>query len=283
MSSAFTVLPMSQEVRLKAGDVYEGTITVSNPANSDDDFSYLAEVTPYSVLDGEYKADLATKNNMSQIVDWITIENPSGKIAPNESVKLRFKITVPGNAPGGGQYATIAIRSNDDFEASDGGAVQNIFQMASIIYANIAGETVRKGEIVSAGIPGFSTSTPIYASVSLTNEGNVHEKAITTITVKNAFNGEQIFPGEDEQNIFIEYIMPGTSRYLTRSIDRLSSLGVYQVEQTVEYLGETSNISQTVIICPVWFLLLIMATIAAFIVTIVKLLQRKVKFKKAGS
>lgn len=282
MSSAFTVLPMSQEVRLKAGDVYEGTITVSNPANSDDDFSYLAEVTPYSVLDGEYKADLATKNNMSQIVDWITIENPSGKIAPNESVKLRFKITVPGNAPGGGQYATIAIRSNDDFEASDGGAVQNIFQMASIIYANIAGETMRKGEIVSAGIPGFSTSTPIYASVSLTNEGNVHEKAITTITVKNAFNGEQIFPGEDEQNIFIEYIMPGTSRYLTRSIDRLSSLGVYQVEQTVEYLGETSNISQTVIICPIWFLLLIMATIAAFIVTIVKLLQRKVKFKKAA-
>ena len=281
MSSAFTVLPMSQEVRLKAGDVYEGTITISNPANSDDDFSYLAEVTPYSVLDGEYKADLATKNNMSQIVDWITIENPSGKIAPNESVKLRFKITVPGNAPGGGQYATIGIRSNDDFEASDGGAVQNIFQMASIIYANIAGETVRKGEIVSAGIPGFSTSTPIYASVSLTNEGNVHEKAITTITVKNAFSGEQIFPGEDEQNVFIEYIMPGTSRYLTRSIDRLSSLGVYQVEQTVEYLGETSNVSQTVIICPIWFLLLIMATIAAFIVTIIKLLQRKVKFKKA--
>lgn len=280
MASAFTLLPMSQELSLTAGEIFEGKITVSNPADATEDFSYLVEVSPYSVSGGEYLADLETKNNHTLLADWIEVEKPSGILKPNESVNIKYKITVPLKAPAGGQYAAISVRSNNQTSSTVSAHIENIFQMASVIFANVSGETVHSGEIVSNTMPAFSTVTPVFSKISLTNGGNVHEKATTTITVKNVFGGGQVFPLEGEQNSFVDYVMPESSRYITRSIDRLAGLGVYEVNQTVEYLGETSSLSQIVIVCPIWFLVLVMATIAALIVTVVTMVRKRIKLKR---
>ena len=73
--NTFTIMPMSQRVNLKPGDVYEGSISIVNPADATSDFNYKVTVTPYSVKDGDYKADLATQNNRSEMVKWITVES----------------------------------------------------------------------------------------------------------------------------------------------------------------------------------------------------------------
>ncbi|MDO4507850.1 MAG: hypothetical protein Q4B65_00440 [Candidatus Saccharibacteria bacterium] len=280
--NAFTVLPMSQAINLKAGEVYEGSITVANPADATENFEYLVSVSPYAVLDENYTADFSSESDWSQIVEWTTIEEPTGSLEPNEVRKVNFKITVPETAPAGGQYAAITVRSNKEVSEGSGVSVQNVFEMASIVFAQVEGETVHSGEVLENNIPGFSATNPVSISAKLNNSGNVHESAITSITVKNVLTGEQIFPSRDSgAEQYLEYIMPGTTRYLVREISGTADLGVYEVTQSISYIGETSSVTQRIIFCPIWFMVLAFMTVAALGWTIFKLIRRR-KAKKAA-
>lgn len=273
-SNAFTLMPMNQNIALNPGEVYEGSITVINPSYSKDDFNYKVSVTPYGVIGEEYTADLLSESDRTAIAKWITIKNPTGTVKPNESEEIKFTITVPENVPAGGQYATIAVSSNDEAGKDNGVSVQNVFEMASIIYANVAGETIHDGEIKENNIPGFVLSNPVTVSALLTNNGNVHEVAAFTITVSNFFTGDVILPTEDNNGEFSEYIMPETTRYTEREIGDLPALGVVKISQTINYSGQVSKVEKNVFICPIWFMALVLLTIAAIVTTIVLLVKK---------
>jgi hypothetical protein len=278
----FTVTPMSQRVSLKPGEVYNGSITIINPVNSESDFNYKATVTPYSVVGEDYAADLATKSNYNMMTDWVKIEEPTGTLKPNNSKEIKFSIKVPENAPAGGQYATIAISQDQSTDAKDGGvAVNNVFEMASLIYAEVAGETKHETEIIENQIPGFVTSAPITLKALLKNEGNVHETATIVIEAKDFFTGNVIVETENDANRYTELVMPETTRAVERNInENLPALGVVHIEQTIYYNGEQSVTTRDVIICPVWFMILLGVTITAIVGTIVMIVRKHHKKKK---
>ncbi len=275
----FTVMPMNQTLTLTPGEEYEGSITVTNPADAKNDFSYKINVTPYSVIGEEYAADLATKTNLSAIVDWITIENPKGTLKPNSSTKINFKIKVPEDAAGGGQYAAITVSSNDNQTSSEDLAVENVFEMASVVYATVNGEINHVGEIKENSVPAFSPTTPVKVTARISNNGNVHENATVKIEAKNFFTGETILPTDENNGQYSEMIMPGTERYAVREVGNLPEFGVVQVEQTVYYLGMSSVESVNVIICPIWFLVLMIVTLGAIIAAIVRAIFKRRKNK----
>lgn len=266
----FTVTPMSQRINLKPGETYTGSIIVVNPDNAKKDFVYKAEVSAYGVVGEDYSVDFLTSNDHTQITKWITIENPTGSIKANSSTKINFTIRVPETAPAGGQYAAILVSSANDDVGSDGLAVKNIFEMASLIYAGIEGETTRKGEIIDNSVPGFVTTTPIEVSAAVKNEGNVHEIAKVSLEVKSFFSPVTIYPADGESGIIEEVIMPDTTRLISRNIDGISSLGIYDVTQTVNYMGAISTTHKIVVACPIWFLVLFILTVSAIIFSIVK-------------
>lgn len=265
MSSAFTVVPMSQHIRLEAGKVYEGEITVANPADATSDFHYAVDVNPYSVIDEFNTADLATQSDRSEIVKWIEIENPTGVIKPNEVAKVKYKINVPITAPGGGQYAALGVRSNEEATATSGASVQNVFELASLIFAEVAGDTKHEGRILENTIPGFVTNGQPVVSALLTNTGNVHETAQVEIKVKNAITQEVIFPKDDQNGEFNELVMPGATRYVTREISDMPMLGVFSVTQNISFLGDVSENTATMVACPIWFMVLMIVTLGAII------------------
>lgn len=278
----FTVTPMSQRVSLKPGEVYNGSITIINPVNSENDFSYKIEVTPYSVVGEDYAADLATRSNYNMMVDWVKVEEPTGTIKPNNSKEVKYTITVPKDAPAGGQYATIAVSQDQSSAAKDGGvAVNNVFEMASLIYAEVAGETKHETEILENEIPGFVTSAPITLKALLKNAGNVHETATVVIVAKDFFTGNVVVETEDDANMYTELVMPETTRAVERNInENLPALGVIHVEQTIYYNGEQSVATKDVIICPIWFMILLGVTIAAIVGTVVMIVRKHHKKKK---
>lgn len=266
MENAFTVLPMSQNFSLQSGETFTGKITVVNPSTSTSDFSYIVSVAPYNVVGEDYQADIANVSTYSQIADWITIANPTGTISPNASQDVEFTITVPDNAPAGGQYALIMVSSDPDAKSSEGVSINNVFAIGSVIYADIAGETTHEGSIIENNIPEFSTTTPVTISALIDNHGNVHENAIFALTVTNAITGEKIFPtDQDTNNRFSEIIMPETTRYITRNIDNLPALGIIKVEQTIYYNNDVSTVTKNLIICPVWFLFLLVAVFISIV------------------
>ena len=275
-TNVFTITPMNQDFELEAGQVYTGSILVSNPSTAANDFHYKVTVSPYSVIGEEYAADLETFSNRSQIVDWIKVDNPTGVLKPNETAEVKFTITVPESAPAGGQYAALMVGSDNDTVVSEGLSINNVFEMASLVYAKVAGETVHAGEVSEITIPGFVASTPIAASALITNDGNVHETARIALEVRSAFSSTPIYPAPGESGVLTEVIMPESTRYITRNIDGISPLGIYNITETINYLGQNTTFSQTVLVCPIWFMVLSIVTITAVAVAIV----RNIKFRR---
>ena len=279
-SNMFTIMPMSQKFRLAPGETYEGEIMVVNPAAAENDFEYRVSVTPYAVTGSDYAVDLATRSTQSAIVDWIKLENTTGKVSPNGTDTIKFTITVPEDAPGGGQYATISVGSNAKSVGGDGVAVKNIFEMASIIYGEVEGDIHHEGAILENRIPGFSTTTPITVAATIENTGNVHDTATIAIKATNFFTGEVILPTEDNEGKYVEVIMPDTERFITREINNLPAVGVVHIEQSVYYLGASSVEVRNVIICPIWFMLLVLVTLGALVGAVVYAVRRHRKKKQ---
>ena len=271
-NNSFTVLPMSQRFSLEPGKTYTGSLSIVNPADATEDFLYSISVSPYGVMGEDYTADLVTVTNHSEIVKWIKISEPKGRVKPNETKEVEFTITVPENAAAGGQYAAIAVSSNEAASASEGVAVRTVFELASLVYASVSGKTEHKGEILENNIPGFVVSAPITLSALISNEGNVHEDATFIITVSNFFTGQVILPTEDNEGHYNELIMPETTREVTRQINDLPALGIMKVSQTIYYQGDYKTLEKNVIICPIWFLFLVGLTILAIIGTIIRLI-----------
>ena len=166
-TNIFTVTPMNQSLDLEAGKTYTGSIIVANPANAAEDFYYKVSISPYSVIGNDYKVDLVATSGRSEITNWIKIENPKGVLKPNETTEVKYTIKVPETAPAGGQYAALTVSSDKNATASNGLAVNNVFEMASIIYAKVAGDTVRAGEVTEIATPGFITGMPITTTATI--------------------------------------------------------------------------------------------------------------------
>lgn len=279
-SNMFTILPMSQRFSLKPGETYEGSITVVNPVDATEDFAYKTAIVPYGVSGEDYQADLVTDSDHTMIAKWIKIEEPTGKVKPNESKKVNFTITVPKDAPAGGQYAAITVTSDNDAKSGDGVTVQNVFEMASIIYGTVAGETKHEGQVEENNIPGFVVNTPVVLSAKITNSGNVHADATFIISVSDFFTGRVILPTEENEGEYNEIIMPDTTRVVEREINNLPALGVVKVNQTIYYNGNVSTEERNIIICPIWFMALVAVTLCAIIGTIVHLIRKHRKNKK---
>ena len=279
--NVFTVTPMSQRMtNLKPGETYEGLITIGVPVNSKKEFKLNFSVAPYGVSGEDYNADLITESDRTQIVNWITIEESDMTIKPNERKEVHYKIKVPETAPAGGQYAAIIVTEKPEKEKDEGVTVNNIFEMASLIYADVEGETVHEGEILENNISGFVTGAPIMVGALVNNNGNIHESATITIEAKDFFTGAVIVGSDDVSGHYSELVMPETTRRIEREIrEGLPALGIIHVEQKIDYNGKTSVEAKNVIICPIWFLVLIIAVIASLVFVIIRIVRKHRKNK----
>ncbi|MBR3322363.1 hypothetical protein IKG05_01850 [Candidatus Saccharibacteria bacterium] len=279
----FSVLPMTQRFTMQGGETYTGSITVVNPMTATEDFAYLVTVTPYNVIGTNYAADLTTRNLFTEIADWITIENPTGIIHPNENVQVNYTITVPENVHGGGQYATLLVSSDPSVVTTkaDAATVNNVYQLASVIYADIGGEITREGSVITNEIPGFSANPSITLAATIENKGNVHQDAITRVNITNAFTGELIFPeDESESSEFSDLIMPESTRYVTHEISDLPMVGLFNVQQTIYFNDIPYTAESQLFICPFWLLFVIFFVFSFTIIgTITGILHHRRKRK----
>ena len=273
-SDKFLITPMTQKMELKAGESYTGTIKVANPADASREFSFEAEVSPYGVVGEDYTVDLKTKSNHSMIADWISLEDADGTLKPNEATNIKYTISVPEDAPAGAQYATIVVSQNKDEAKKEGMNVDNIVEMASIIYGEVEGETVMDGHILANEVPGFSTTAPILVSARFDNHGNVYDSAMITITAKNNLTGEVYLPTETNEGVYEELILPDTTREVKRNVEGLPFLGIVHIEQSINYNGETSKVERDVIICPVWFMVLFATVVMALFALVLRLVMK---------
>ena len=279
MKSMFTLLPMSQRISLSAGDTYQGSVTVANPVDAESDFSYNVVVTPYNVVGENYDADIANITTHSQIANWITIENPTGTLKPNEHAVVNFTINVPENVPAGGQYATILVSEDGSENANAGFSVSTTLQLASVIYADISGERVQGGTVEENNVPSFSFDPNIELTAIIKNEGNTHSDALFDISITNIFNGETIATNNND-NKYSEIIMPESSRYITHRVDNLPVLGFLHVNQTIYFNDIAYTTEKDLIVCPAWFIFLVLLTVMSAVAFVISRIHHHRKLRK---
>ena len=273
-TSAIAVSPMYQRVILTPGEKYEGVIKVSNPATSTIDLEYKVSIGSFSQhasedsIDDYGEVDIETVNNYNQIVNWVKLSNDTGVVEPNGTNVVNFVINVPKDAPAGGQYASLLVMRTNNQESTGSGnvSVQDQAQIASVIYAEVAGQTIRKGAILENNIPSFLLSSPLKVSSMVRNDGNVHTDAEYILQVWPLFSDEEICT--NEENAFTTLVMPETELYHQETCN-LPMFGIFRAKQTVRIFGEESIVEKTIIICPLWLILIALFAIVGIIVWIV--------------
>jgi hypothetical protein len=273
--SEMTVSPMYQKTVLVPGQTKHITFILANPSNSGQDLEYELELKPFSV-DNENSVSFTAKEDFSQIVDWITIDHTEGILKPNGRREIALTVEVPENAPAGGQYAAIIVRAKNDVK--EGQFINSIYEMAHLIYAEVAGETIHQGGIERMDVPSFLFSGDITGGVSVKNSGNVHAQVKQILKVYPLVGSEELFTNEEspQENL----VMPDATRYTNIAWEQTPSIGIFRVNYIAEFEGVKNELEKIVIICPLWLLIVILLLIAIIVFRIITSSKSSKKAKK---
>lgn len=265
--SVMVVSPMNQKIILTPGESKTMSLKISNPNTAKNELHYSVSVGSFG-YDSNDNIDTTSTTSYNQMMDWIELGADSGVVQPNESTTVSFTINVPENTPAGGQYATILIQDDTSIYSSGNSnvSIENIVQMASIIYAEVAGKTVDTGQILENDIPSISFTNQLEATSLVKNTGNVHTDAKYTFQVWPLLSDEEICTNEEDSETNL--IMPGMERYYTQTCT-VPLVGIFRAKQTVKIFGEESIIEKTIFVCPLWLLFIIIFAIAALIIWLI--------------
>lgn len=272
------IAPVKQKLKLVPGQSQVSSIKVRNIGT--DKFTYRVSVVPYSVVDEKYNANYENKNDYTKIYNWIKIDKKleTGTLEPGEEIDVPFTITVPSDLHFGGQYAAIMA------ETSDGGGDENsviktINRLGMILYADVTkGEINIDGKIINNTVNSFILEPPLTVSATVENTGNFETTATYTVKIWPFGSSETIY--NNEENPVKLDIIPKTRRYNSISWEEAPRLGIFTVEQKVEYPGiEASVVRKLVIICPLWFAILLFIIVAVLIIWLVSRIVKRKKGK----
>lgn len=168
--------------------------------------------------------------------------------------------------PLGGQYAAILVKMKENSDG-DGNIVMAEKQLGLIVYSSVAGQTRKEGSVVENKVPSFMFAPPISVTSVVENTGNVHADATYILQVYPFFGGEEVYT--NEENPEKRTILPETRRLNTITWEGAPQLGLFKVKQTVKFLDQTSVTEKVLFICPIWFLLIVLAIIFLVIFWIV--------------
>lgn len=262
--SRFSMSPMREKIILNPGETYTSSFSIHAADTITQPFYYKVYNQPYYRSE-DNQVVFEEHSNMSQIANWTTINSPmNGSLEPGESTSISFTIHVPEDAPAGGQYMTITVGSDSKEITENGGVnIQESIAIGYTVYAEIAGTTIRQGEIVSANVPSFLFSGNITGSSAIKNTGNVHGDAKYALQVFPLFSSEEIYTNEENPDIHL--ILPDRTLYSETTWKNTPALGIFNVIYTVEFEGVTTQIKKLIIKCPIWLLALIIFGIVALI------------------
>ena len=254
-----TLSPARQEVTFDPGVTYRSSITVTNSGDIEATFTTAAG-SYFPNEDGSLSYDV--ENNYSLLASWITFDQESYTLAAGESATVTFTIEVPEDAPGGGQYAAIYAVVGGESEA---GGIQSVSRVGSLLVARVNGDVNESGEVLLQSLPTVVLDGKLTPTASVVNTGNVNFTITSSLKVQDILSGNVIYSSADAGTEEI-YLYPGLTRTFSYSWDEMPSFGIFQVEYTLTFAGESHTVSRLVWAIPFWLVIVILAFLIFMIV-----------------
>ncbi|MDO4271954.1 MAG: hypothetical protein Q4C83_03185, partial [Candidatus Saccharibacteria bacterium] len=249
--------PASNRIELRSGQTYTGEMSVQN--TTDADMTIKTSVGSYSIIDNNYNSpNYDSPSKWSVIKDWIKIDKTDFVLAPGESQIIKYTVTTPADPPAGMQYATIFAENVPPKTDSGITATSRIGMVLSA--RMLDGETIEKASIQNDKIAGYQPTSPLKASFSVKNEGNIGADVTYSLKVKNAFNGSEVYSSESQTSS----VYPETTRNMSLKWDQVG-IGFYNVEMIINLNGREHTVKKLVCTVPVWIIILLAIAILSLI------------------
>lgn len=266
--------PKHIEEYIKPGETYRSTIDVQNNNDEVATITLTPKPLSYSPLENDYVPDYHSETDRTQLAKWIVF--PDGDeydIEPGETINIEYEFTVPKNAISGTQATAILVHAVTDEERNSASGIAAEISFGYTIFANIDGADLKEeGHIVSWEAMGFTFAPPVRASTIIENTGNI------SFTAKHVFEVYSLFTDKDP--IFTDDqdldVLPESKRALYQYWHEAPLLGAFSIKETVSFLGDDFEYGKVVIVCPLWFILLV----SAFLISIIVLIAHRSRARK---
>jgi hypothetical protein len=186
-SQSFQISPPTANYATNPGTSQKGTIKVTNLTDA-----------PLSVRVGKQNFVAKGEEGEIELVDdaaplyslapWFRFDAAQLDIPALGTKELHYTLDVPIGAEPGGRYGSVVFNTIPPKLPSgqSGASVQQ--QIAGIVFLRTNGKANEKLELLSfAPDKTFSEYGPVNLMARIKNTGNVHEKPVGTITIKNMF------------------------------------------------------------------------------------------------
>lgn len=273
MTQSIAISPAKQQIALSPGQVLRGQLEVSNPS-TEDTLHYTVSLRPFTVEDESYQLSFEDATDFSQILSWVTLEQASGVLAPGEKGTVAYRITVPDNAPAGGQYLAFLVSPSEKnaVRPASGMTIKHSTNIASLLYATVDGEIKQELTVLENKAKLIYLDGPIKVSSLVKNSGNTHLEASYTLTIRSFLGNVSLYSTRNQPNL--RTLIPGTKFYFEQTWDDTPVLGLFKVEQEITYLDTQSSSETYVLACPTWFLVLLLAFLGSLIYAVVERIFR---------
>ena len=263
------VSPVSSRIKLDPSQVYDGSIKVSNVGGSAFDVKIYA--SPYNVENLTYYQNFNERGNFNKIANWITFEqNVFPDMEPGTTIEVKYTITVPDDAPGGGQYAVLFAETTGKNSAES--SIQTINRVGHTIYATVSGDTKEAGSLVSLDQKSLYFDGNIGSTAIIENSGNVDFTSINNLKVESIF-GTELY---NESKNFT--IVADTSRQIEREWEETPMVGLFKVTNEIKFMGKSQFVeSKLVLVMPIWLIVIFVIIIIALITLVVVKIRKRNK------
>ena len=263
-SGLITVSPSVTKLGdLEPGKTYDSTLSIRN--DSDETKTFRLALNTFWAQNDKYDLQWGlSESQYGKIVDWTNIDTEQTyQVAPHETYQLDYTITVPEDQAGGAQRLMISVELNRPKDDSSN-FVETITYINALAYATVDGEINPQAKIVSQDIQTFSFDNKIKTSSTLENTGNIDLDVKYHLQITNPFTGEIDYEVNDTKTLMAE-----TTRIYEQVWQNAPFIGVFNVKQEIELMGETKVLEKITFICPLWLVIIVAIIIALIIISVI--------------
>ena len=246
-----TLSPVSKTHTIKSGESLKDSFKVIN--SGDTDFSFSVYARPFSVSGEQYEQDFVSLTKRSNAYRWVQFEKTNWEIKPGDTVTVNYTLRVPDGATPGGHYGVMFAETQPKDSNGDSSVVRNK-RVGSVLKVRVEGDIVEKGKQLSFDAPFLQNRPPLISTERIENTGNVDFDVTQVMTVKDIF-GRTKYTDKKIQTVY-----PDTTRALEFNWEDVNWFGLYKVEMNSEFLDQSQDSSNYVLLAPAW--LLVVAVLA---------------------
>lgn len=241
-SRGLFISPLRTYAEIDAGDQKTRSFRVANLTKTP--ITITLSVESFSMADDAYNYNFTASQN-----DWLRISQTIVKLAPNQSQEIAYALTIPKNAPPGGQYYTIFASA----DLSDNG-VESTVRATTLVYVTVNGKLTYSSQLKNQSLPRVVWTPQFNYSLDVLDTGNTHYFAHFESRLEGLWY-TQIPSGTSY------LLMPGMVRHVQDTFNSPLLPGIYLF--TYGYTTDTSNAatakySKLIVFIPPWFIITIL-------------------------